>query len=159
MRYIWSPWRMKYILHHEQPSTCIFCSALEQADGPENLILHRGSQAFVILNRYPYTGGHLMAVPMMHAPSLEDLEPAVRAELMELLTRSIEVLKAVYQPDAFNVGSNIGAAAGAGIAEHMHFHVVPRWIGDTNFMSTVAGTRVLPEELSDTYLRLMKSWK
>lgn len=159
MRYIWSPWRLKYILHLEQPSTCIFCSALEQVDGPDNLVLQRGNQAFVILNRYPYTGGHLMVVPYAHAPSLEDLESEVRAELMELIARSIDALTAAYHPDAFNIGANIGAAAGAGVAEHVHFHVVPRWVGDTNFMSTVAGTRVLPEELADTYLRVNQAWK
>lgn len=159
MRHIWSPWRMKYILHHEQPSNCIFCTALEAQDGHENLILARGHQVFLILNRFPYTGGHLMVVPMRHSPSLEDLDGEVRSELMEWIARSIQTLKTVYHPDAFNVGANIGEAAGAGVAEHVHFHIVPRWVGDTNFMSTVAGTRVLPEELTDTYFRLKKAWK
>jgi ATP adenylyltransferase len=159
MRYIWSPWRMKYILHQEHVSSCIFCAALAKPDSVENLILSRGEHAFLILNRYPYTGGHVMVVPNAHVPSVEDLEADARAEIMEWVAHSITVLRDIFHPEAFNVGANIGAAAGAGVAEHVHFHVVPRWVGDTNFMSTVAGTRVLPEDLESVYQRMQAGWQ
>jgi len=154
MEHLWSPWRMEYIMRNGSPTECIFCKALEQTDGTENLIVTRGKLAFVILNRYPYTSGHVMIVPMMHVPSLELLTSETRAEMMEWVSRALIAEKAVYTPEGFNVGVNIGAVAGAGIADHVHIHVVPRWRGDTNFMSTVAGARVLPETLEDTYRRL-----
>lgn len=158
MKHMWSPWRMAYIEKHNQIEGCAFCEALAKADGPENLILHRGERAFLILNRFPYTGGHLMAVACAHQPSLEDLDATTRAEMMELATQAMAVLRTVYHPDGFNLGVNIGEAAGAGIREHVHLHVVPRWGGDTNFMSTLAGTRVLPESLEETYRRFTQAW-
>ena len=136
----------------------MFCTALEQEDGPGNLILFRGEQAFVILNRFPYTTGQLMVVPNVHQPSLELLKAAVRAEMMELVTHSTQLLNRAYQPNGFNIGINIGAAAGAGVADHVHMHVVPRWVGDSNFMSTLGDTRVLPELLDDTFRRLSADW-
>ena len=154
MKRIWSPWRMKYIEGHEGQEGCIFCSALAQPDNEENLIIKRGTLAFVILNLYPYTSGHIMVAPVAHQPSLEFLDPDSRAEMMELVSRSMEVLKEIYHPQAFNVGANIGEAAGAGEPGHVHLHIVPRWTGDTNFMSTLGGTRVLPEALEDTYKRI-----
>jgi len=147
---------MKYIENQENESGCIFCVAIEKEDGPENLILHRGERAFIILNLYPYTSGHIMVSPYTHVSSLEALDPKTRAEMMELVTSSIVVLKKIYNPQAFNLGANIGEAAGAGIPDHIHLHVVPRWIGDTNFMSSVGGTRVLPESLEETYKRVRK---
>lgn len=159
MDYLWSPWRMKYIMQNEPTSGCIFCNALEKLDGPENLIVARGERAFVIMNRYPYTSGHVMIVPFVHRPSFEEIDPPTRAETMELITASMRVLRELYHPEGFNIGANIGAVAGAGVADHVHFHVVPRWGGDTNFMSTLAGTRVLPESLEDTYQRLRQAWK
>jgi ATP adenylyltransferase len=108
----------------------------------------------VILNRYPYTSGHLMVVPLDHLPNLEELDAQTRAEMMELTTRSMTVLRKIYHPEAFNMGANIGEAAGAGVKQHVHIHIVPRWGGDTNFMSTVGGTRVLPEALESTYERV-----
>jgi ATP adenylyltransferase len=156
---LWSPWRMAYIQKTVKEEGCVFCNRPKVADGPGNLILSRGEHAFVILNRYPYTSGHLMVVPFAHQPSLERLDVPTRAELMELLSRAVEVLRAVYQPQGFNVGANIGEAAGAGIAEHVHLHVVPRWYGDTNFMSAVGETRVMPEALEDTYQRVLAGWK
>jgi ATP adenylyltransferase len=158
MDHLWSPWRMKYIQRHEHVPGCVFCTAVELPDGPGNLILARGELAFVILNRFPYTSGHLMVVPFEHEASFELLEPAVHTEIMGLLTRAMGVLRAVYNPDGFNVGANIGASAGAGVADHVHFHIVPRWGGDANFMTTLAQTRVLPEALEDTYLRLHACW-
>jgi len=158
-QHIWSPWRMNYINNHDKHEGCIFCQALEQADGPANLILYRGSQAFIILNRYPYTTGHLMVVPYQHVPDLNALDASIRAELMELVTQSTAVLGRAYQPNGFNIGINLGAAAGAGVIDHVHIHVVPRWVGDANFMSTLGGTRVLPELLEDTYQRMVTTWQ
>jgi ATP adenylyltransferase len=154
MKHIWSPWRMEYIENHGKEGGCVFCRALTMEDGAENLIVHRGSRSFVILNRYPYTSGHVMVVPMRHQPSLVDLQAAERSEMMELTSRATAVLHRLYGTEAFNVGMNIGDAAGAGIREHVHIHVVPRWVGDTNFMSTLAETRVLPESLADTWTRI-----
>jgi len=145
---------MKYIENHEKQEGCIFCNALALPDNEENLILHRGELAFVILNLYPYTSGHVMVAPMAHQPSLEYLDSNSRAEMMELVSASIEVLKQTYHPQAFNVGANIGEAAGAGEPGHVHLHIVPRWAGDTNFMSALSETRVLPEALEDTYKRI-----
>lgn len=131
----------------------------ERNDGPQNLIFHRGQHAYGILNRYPYTSGHLMLVPYIHEPTLTSLDAATRTELMELANQAIEVLQKIYNPQGFNVGINIGEAAGAGITEHIHVHVVPRWGGDTNFMSSLAQTRVLPESLEETYLRVKQAWQ
>jgi len=154
MKRIWSPWRMKYIEGHEKQEGCIFCNALARPDNADNLIIKRGTLAFVILNLYPYTSGHIMVAPMSHEPSLEFLDPSSRAEMMELTSECIVVLKKIYNPQAFNVGANIGEAAGAGEPGHVHLHIVPRWTGDTNFMSTLGETRVLPESLDQTYERI-----
>ena len=132
----------------------MFCSAQTMQDGAENLIAFRGERAYVILNRYPYTSGHLMVVPLAHQPNLEELDAQTRAEMMELTSRCMTVLRKIYHPEAFNMGANIGEAAGAGVKQHVHIHIVPRWGGDTNFMSTVGGTRVLPEALESTYERV-----
>lgn len=159
MKQIWSPWRMNYIMKHEHKDACIFCDALGIGDGLDNLVAYRGSYAYAILNRYPYTSGHLMVVPNAHQPSMEDLNMETRSEIMELITDSVKVLRGVYNPEGFNIGTNIGGAAGAGIAGHVHFHIVPRWGGDTNFMTTTGMVRVLPEELSQTYDRITSAWK
>ena len=156
MDYIWSPWRMKYILDKEQSPDCVFCFAAQQPQSEDaaNLVLYRGKDAFVMLNRFPYTSGHLMVLPYEHRSSYEEVAAAVRAEMMELINMVTRLLRDVYQPHGFNVGANIGADAGAGIADHLHFHIVPRWRGDSNFMSVTAHTRVLPEDLAESYLRL-----
>ncbi len=159
MEHLWSPWRMEYIENHQRDTFCVFCWAPQQPDGPENLIVYRGRLNYVILNRFPYTNGHLMIVPYEHQADLELLSGEVRAEMMDLAAQAVQVLKAAYHPQAFNLGMNLGTAAGAGIADHLHLHVVPRWSGDTNFMSTVAQTRVLPEALEVTYQRLREAWK
>lgn len=156
MKTLWSPWRMKYIIGQVKSEDCIFCRALKQEDGPENLVVWRARYSFIILNLYPYTSGHAMVVPYEHKDSLEDLDAGVRAEMMELITALMRSLRTIYNPQAFNIGANIGAAAGAGIAAHVHLHVVPRWSGDTNFMSTIGETRVVPEIPTETYRRLRK---
>jgi ATP adenylyltransferase len=150
---------MTYIQNNKPDDACIFCIALQQADCLDNLIVWRGEHAFVILNRFPYTSGHLMIVPYTHRASLELLDPAARAEIMELAAKAIQVLQQVYSPEGYNLGINIGKVAGAGIAGHVHLHVVPRWGGDTNFMTSLGDTRVLPETLEDTYLRVKDAWE
>jgi ATP adenylyltransferase len=159
MNYLWSPWRMEYILSPKSGDGCIFCEGLKQTDGPENLIVYRGTYAFVMLNRFPYTSGHLMIVPNEHQPSLELLNANSRADIMDLSATAIQVLNRIYSPQGYNLGMNIGNAAGAGISEHVHLHVVPRWVGDTNFMSSVSQTRVLPELLEETYRRVREAWE
>ena len=150
---------MEYIQSNKNESGCVFCNCCEQPDGPDNLIVVRGQRAFVILNRFPYTSGHLMVVPYDHHPSLELLEPETRAEIMEQTSRALIVLTAEYHPQGFNLGVNIGEAAGAGILDHVHMHIVPRWSGDTNFMSALSSTRVLPEALEETYWRVRSAWE
>lgn len=158
MDYVWAPWRMPYIEDESEQDGCVFCRLPELEDGPENLILARGERVFVMLNRYPYTNGHLMIVPFEHTPSIEDLDDQTLSDLMLVTRKSVRLLRRTYKAEAFNVGMNIGSAAGAGIADHVHIHVVPRWSGDTNFMSTTARTRVLPEALKVTYKRLKSAW-
>ena len=150
---------MKYIEKAEKEEGCVFCNALAREDNAHNLILMRGERAFVILNKFPYTSGHIMVAPFVHIANLEELDAPTRAEMMELTSACMVALKKVYAPQAFNMGANIGAAAGAGVPGHVHIHIVPRWNGDTNFMSTVGETRVLPEELEVTYNRMKEAWK
>jgi ATP adenylyltransferase len=159
MNHIWSPWRMEYIENNTKEEGCIFCIAQAKEDSAENLIAQRRERAYVILNRYPYTSGHLMVVPFEHKATLEELDPLTRAEMMELTTLCMTVLRNVYNPQAFNMGANIGEAAGAGVKEHVHIHIVPRWQGDTNFISTLGEIRVLPELLEDTYERVKEGFQ
>jgi ATP adenylyltransferase len=149
---------MKYIENTEKEEGCVFCNAQAKEDSAANLIAFRGQRAFVILNLYPYTSGHLMVVPFQHVATLEDLDPATRAEMMELTSQCTTVLRKIYQPQAFNVGANIGEAAGAGVPGHVHIHIVPRWGADTNFMTVVGETRVLPESLEDTCRRVREGF-
>ncbi len=158
MNHIWSPWRMKYIEKTEKQEGCVFCNAQAKEDSAANLIAFRGQFSFVILNRYPYTSGHLMVIPFKHVATLEELDPATRAEMIELTSQCMTVLRKTYNPQAFNMGANIGEAAGAGVPGHFHIHIVPRWGGDTNFMSTLGETRVLPESIEDTYKRVCEGF-
>ena len=155
-----APWRKNYIEGHVKEDGCVFCNALaKKEDNAKNLIIHRGQRAFVIVNLYPYTNGHLMVAPMDHHASLELLDPETRAEMMELVSQIITLLKKVYNPHAFNVGANIGKAAGAGVPDHVHMHIVPRWTGDSNFMSILGETRILPETIEETYKRVRDGWE
>ena len=150
---LWSPWRLSYVTAASSPHTdCIFCDACAHADA--ELVLQRGRFCFVILNLYPYNNGHLMAVPNRHVKTLAELTPDEQAELMALARRSEMALTEAYNPQGINVGINLGKAAGAGIEHHLHVHVVPRWSGDTNFMTAIGDTRVLPEGLAETAKRL-----
>ncbi len=159
MEYIWSPWRMNYIINHDQAADCVFCKALQEEDGPDNLVVYRGEWAFIILNRFPYTSGHVMIVPYAHENALEKLSTEARGEIMELAAQMVQILRRLYEPQGFNLGMNLGESAGAGVADHLHLHVVPRWIGDTSFMTAVSDTRVLPESLVDTFQRIREAWQ
>jgi ATP adenylyltransferase len=145
---------MKYMMRQERSEECIFCKAAVEEATVENLVVLRRKSAFVILNRFPYTTGHIMIVPYVHVDTIEALDSATRGEMMDLMAEMMILLRELYHPQAFNIGANIGMEAGAGIAGHVHLHVVPRWAGDTNFMSTIGETRVLPEELVDTFQRI-----
>jgi ATP adenylyltransferase len=149
---------MKYIENNEKEEGCVFCNARAKEDSVANLIAFRGVHAFVILNLYPYTSGHLMVVPFEHAATLEELNPTTRAEIMELTSQCTTVLRKLYHPQAFNIGANIGEAAGAGVPGHVHIHIVPRWSADTNFMSVLGETRILPESIEDTYKRVREGF-
>ena len=150
---VWAPWRMSYILA-EKPTACIFCERPREPYDAKNLLLWRGRTAFVMMNLYPYNNGHLMVVPHAHVASLTDLDPSQRAELGELTMRCEQVLRQAMHPDGFNIGLNLGSAAGAGLAEHLHVHVVPRWEGDTNYMTVVGEIRVIPQHIDQTYALL-----
>jgi ATP adenylyltransferase len=150
MKYIWAPWRIQYI-KSEKPKGCILCGLPAEDKDKENYILYRGVKNFIILNSFPYNPGHLLVAPYRHTGSLEELTAAERNEHYELVSRSIKVLKEVVGPGGFNIGSNLGKVAGAGIEEHFHSHIVPRWNGDTNFVPVLADVRVVPQALADTY--------
>jgi ATP adenylyltransferase len=152
--YLWSPWRYSYLTALKNPEACIFCAMAAANDDDASLIVFRGTHNFVVLNRFPYTSGHLMVVPYQHISDLAGLDEPAATELMALTQASERHLRHAYRPDGLNVGMNIGESAGAGIAGHIHMHVLPRWTGDANFMTTVGQTRVLPEEISVTWRRL-----
>jgi ATP adenylyltransferase len=152
--YLWSPWRYRYLTGAEKSDGCVFCRIAAEDDDERNLIVFRAEFNFVVLNRFPYTSGHLMVVPYVHAAALSEIDAATCSEMMMLVRASEVHLRAVYRPDGLNLGMNIGHSAGAGIAGHIHMHVLPRWHGDANFMTTVGETRVLPEELEVTCKRV-----
>ena len=155
MKILWAPWRMAYIKSSDRKTGCIFCEKPKEDRDRENLILYRGKKCFIILNRYPYTNGHLMIAPYRHVGEIEELREEELLECMKLLQESVKALKKVYNPDGFNIGLNIGKIAGAGVEGHIHFHIVPRWSGDTNFMQVFSETRVMPELLQETYDKLI----
>lgn len=153
MERLWTPWRMAYVAGHARDD-CVFCIPSNDTNDADDLIVHRGDGAFIILNLYPYNSGHLMVVPYEHVATLEDIDPGTLHEMLDLATLSMEVARAVLRCDGFNMGMNVGKTAGAGVAEHIHMHVVPRWVGDANFMPILGHTMVLPELLPVTYARL-----
>jgi ATP adenylyltransferase len=153
MERLWSPWRHAYVTRSAEPGSCVFCRALTTDDG-RALVVHDGPTCFVILNLYPYNSGHLMVVPRRHVATLADLTTSELDEIGRLTRHAEMVLTEAYQPQGINVGMNLGRPAGAGVVDHLHVHLVPRWAGDTNFMSIVGQVRVLPEELPDTAARL-----
>lgn len=157
MDYLWSPWRLPYLTAHK-PEGCIFCHMANAHQDEEALIVHRAEHNFVVLNRFPYTSGHLMIVPYHHAADLAGISEEAAAEMMALTRTAERHLRWLYHPDGLNLGMNIGESAGAGIAGHIHMHVLPRWTGDANFMTTVAQTRILPEELPATWKRLKEAF-
>ncbi len=153
---LWAPWRLKYV---ENPSASgnIFVELSARGDDKANLVLYRGETAFVILNAYPYTNGHLLIAPFRQTNDLPTMTDQELLEINQLVARSVKWISEVYKPDGFNIGVNLGKAAGAGIPEHIHWHVLPRWNGDTNFLTTVGDTRVMPQSLEDSYDRLREA--
>ncbi|MCX8116379.1 MAG: HIT domain-containing protein [Desulfobacterota bacterium] len=156
MKHLWAPWRMDYILE-KKGNGCIFCFPPDPKTDRERLVLFRGTHGFVMMNRYPYNNGHLMVMPSRHLTDLEALTPSESKELMDLLKISLRVLKASLRPEGFNIGVNIGKVSGAG-ENHLHFHIVPRWSGDTNFMPIIGETKIMPEHLSKTFQKLRQAF-
>ena len=154
---LWAPWRLEYIRGPKERE-CIFCRAVESGDDERYHVVHRAERCFVILNAYPYNNGHLMIAPFVHEPTIEPLDSATTAEMMDLAKRAAQALREVYRPEGFNYGINQGNVAGAGIEEHVHLHVVPRWGGDTNFMPVIGDTDVLPQSLADSWRELREAF-
>ncbi|UCG55333.1 MAG: HIT domain-containing protein [Dehalococcoidia bacterium] len=157
MEYLWAPWRIEYVkkARDEKKGGCILCSKTTKKNDSTNLILYRGQYCFIMMNSYPYNSGHLMIAPYRHVANLEDLNNEERDENFALVSRSVAIEKRVLKADGFNIGINLGRIAGAGIDKHIHIHVVPRWLGDTNFMPVVADIKVVNEAIKDTYNRLV----
>ena len=157
MDYLWTPWRYRYIADPTKDEGCVFCAALAAKDDAKTLIVFRGHKNFIILNRYPYTSGHVMVVPYVHSADLAACDAETASELMALAQRSQAALEKTYHPQGYNLGMNLGKAAGAGVTHHLHMHVLPRWSGDSNFMTVVGETRVEPEDLDTTYEKLRRA--
>jgi len=154
MDYLWTPWRYNYIKNAEKTSGCIFCEVVNAGDDEKVRIVFRGKHCYLILNTFPYTSGHVMVVPYAHVDELQKLPGDAAQEMMALSQRTEGVLRDIYRPDGVNLGMNIGKAAGAGVAGHIHMHILPRWVADANFVSVVGETRILPEELGVTWKRM-----
>jgi ATP adenylyltransferase len=156
---LWAPWRMEYILKAKEgkEDPCIFCSRIAQKTDQQNLILWRGKTAFIIMNRFPYNNGHLMVVPYQHTGNMDDLQTEEQLELFQLLQLAATSLEKVMRPHGFNIGMNLGRVAGAGVEDHLHFHIVPRWDGDTNFMPIISHTKVVSEALDKSFEKLKDS--
>jgi ATP adenylyltransferase len=159
MDYIWTPWRYQYMKDaaRNERAECIFCDAAQREDDAETLVVYRGAKTFIILNRFPYTSGHVMIVPYAHVAELSGCDGETLSEMMQLTPRVEAALRTNYRPDGMNLGMNLGRAAGAGVIGHLHLHVLPRWFGDSNFMTVAGETRVHPEELKTTYERMRKA--
>ena len=161
MKQMFTPWRMKFITSKKTKSShsrhCIFCKNLKSREDAKKLVLYRGKTCFIMLNLYPYSNGHMMVVPNRHVPDLSGLSDSEMLELIKLVRRGVEILKKAFKPEGFNIGVNLGKVAGAGITSHVHVHIVPRWLGDTNFMPAFAEVRLIPQALSQTYRILKKN--
>jgi ATP adenylyltransferase len=155
---LWAPWRLEYVQNADRQDGCIFCTAAASDDDEGQLVVHRGEHAFVLLNKFPYASGHLLVAPYRHGVGLGDLDDAEVLEVHRLGAQGLEALAAAYGPEGYNLGWNIGRIAGAGIPDHGHLHVVPRWAGDTNFMPVLAEVRVIPEHLQATRAKLAGAW-
>jgi ATP adenylyltransferase len=156
---LWTPWRFEYIRSAEKATSCVFCRIFEEDSDPANFVLFRGSKSFVLLNLFPYTSGHMLVVANRHISFLSEAHPEELHEIIQLSQRCEDALQREYHPQGFNLGFNLGRAAGAGVEHHLHMHVLPRWTGDSNFVSVVGETRVLPEELPATHKRLLPYFK
>lgn len=154
---LWSPWRYRYVTTASPKNACIFCAKLAENDDPANYIVHRAEYNFILLNLYPYTNGHLMVAPYEHVASMGEARAETMREMMDLTVQCEQALRKLYKPGGINLGMNLGECAGAGVAGHIHMHVLPRWTGDASFMTTVGETRVLPEDLDTTYRRLREA--
>ena len=161
MKRLWAPWRKSYVLGGKRQKGCFFCedSRAPLKKDPLHLVLYRSQHSFVVLNRYPYTNGHVMLVPNRHVATMEKLNDRERLDILKLLDLSMELLRRSFHPEGFNVGMNLGRSGGAGIPGHVHLHVVPRWNGDTNFMPVLTGTKVISDSLESTYHRLRENLK
>lgn len=159
MKVLWAPWRMEYVSSDDSKGECIFCPGEDRSRDEERLILFIGKWSIVLMNRFPYINGHILIAPLRHVSTLEELLTDEKLDLMTMVEKSIETLKKVMNPGGFNVGLNMGKVAGAGVEDHIHFHVVPRWEGDTNYMSIFGEVRVIPEHIKDTYQKLLPFFK
>lgn len=158
MKRLWAPWRMEYILKPRTQS-CFLCDSIRGNEDEKNLVLRRGECCVLMLNLYPYNNGHLMVAPRRHVDSLEAMNDAERLEMLGLAAAACAALKKAFRPDGFNIGLNLGTSAGAGLKDHLHLHVVPRWEGDTNFMSVIAGVKVIPQSLAEVWRQLRAEMK
>ncbi len=154
MKTLWAPWRMAYILSEKKPNECVFCKAFEDKKDEENYVLYRSNYCFVIMNIFPYNPGHIMVVPNRHISHIKLLDDKESIDIFSTIQAFCDILEKAFKPDGFNIGMNIGTHAGAGIADHIHFHIVPRWNGDTNFISTICDTKVISEGLRQTYNKI-----
>ena len=161
MENMWAPWRMEYLMKEagSKADGCVFCNIINEEDDSINHVVHRGESCFAVLNKFPYNNGHVMVIPYRHVDDLLLLPSEVQNECQVLINKTIRALRISYNPQGINVGLNLGIAAGAGIAEHMHYHILPRWQGDTNFMPVVAGVKVISESLDETYKKLKEAFK
>ncbi len=157
MKQLWAPWRLEYVAAADEQEGCVFCLA-EAGDDEERLVVHRGERAFVLLNKFPYASGHLMVAPKRHLGDLGELEDEEALEIHRLAVQGLAALAETFGPQGYNLGWNLGRIAGAGIVDHVHMHVVPRWAGDTNFMPVLADVKVLPEALVETRRKLAANW-
>jgi ATP adenylyltransferase len=158
MDFLFTPWRYAYVTAAAKPGECVFCAILQAKNDDQNLVVYRGDHCFVILNAFPYTSGHTMVVPYEHVDELQKLTTPAAQEMIALTQKLEGVLRSLYHPDGLNLGMNLGKAAGAGVAGHIHMHILPRWIADVNFMTSVSETRVLPEDLQTTYERICEKF-